>query len=117
MSISVGDVIRVQVCGFAPYGIFVTYKEYSGLIHISEISPKFVHNIHKYASLNEIVCVKVLDIDESKKRLKVSLKALYNDDNCYVGNYLEEGRGFLPLKENLPIWVKETLTSYSKNNN
>lgn len=101
------DVIHVTVTGFAPYGIFVKYEDYVGLIHISEVSKKFVRNVSRYASVDEIISVKVLEVDEKLKRIKCSLKRMYDNDDNYAGNYLEEGRGFVPLKEALPKWIRE----------
>ena len=101
------DVIHVKVTGFAPYGIFVKYEDYVGLIHISEVSKKFVRDVSRYASVDEIICVKVLEVDEKLKRIKCSLKRMYDNDDNYAGNYLEEGRGFVPLKEALPKWIRE----------
>ena len=101
------DVIHVTVTGFAPYGIFVKYEDYVGLIHISEVSKKFVRDVSLYASVDEIISVKVLEVDEKLKRIKFSLKRMYDNDDNYAGNYLEEGRGFAPLKEALPKWIRE----------
>ncbi len=106
------DVIHVTVTGFAPFGIFIKYQDYIGLIHISEVSKKFVKDVSKYAKIDEIICVKVLEVDENLKRIKCSLKRMYDKDDNYAGNYLEEGKGFLPLKENLPKWIRE----YNGNN-
>ena len=39
---------------------------------------------------------------------------MYDGDNKYAGNYLEGGRGFEPLKEKLPIWIKEKNEYYKK---
>jgi len=105
--VRVGDIIRVKVSGFSTYGIFITYKEYTGLIHVSEISKNYVKDVKKYASLGEILYTKVLDIDYINKKLKLSLKAIYKDDTNYAGDYMERGRGFLPLKEALPKFIKE----------
>ena len=101
------DVIHVTVTGFAPYGIFVKYEDYVGLIHISEVSKKFVRDVSRYASVDEIISVKVLEVDEKLKRIKCSLKRMYDNYDNYAGNYLEEGRGFVPLKEALPKWIRE----------
>ena len=100
------DVIHVTVTGFAPFGIFIKYQDYIGLIHISEVSKKFVKDVSKYAKIDEIICVKVLEVDENLKRIKCSLKRMYDKDDNYAGNYLEEG------KENLPKWIRE----YNGNN-
>ena len=111
--INIGDVIHVTVTGYAPYGIFVKY-DYIGLIHISEISKRFVKDVSKYAKLDEIICVKVLDVDDANKKIKCSLKRMYDGDDKYAGNYLESGRGFAPLKEKLPVWIRETNEYYKK---
>ena len=58
--INIGDVIHVTVTGYAPYGIFVKYNDYIGLIHISEISKRFVKDVSKYAKLDEIKDIKNL---------------------------------------------------------
>ena len=112
--VNIGDVIHVTVTGYAPYGIFIKYNDYVGLIHISEISKKFVKDVSKYAKIDEIICVKVLDVDENSKKIKCSLKRMYDGDDKYAGNYLEEGRGFAPLQEKLPIWIKEKNEYYKK---
>ena len=54
----VGEIIKVQVIGFQHYGIFIKClddEEYSGLIHISEISNDFVKDVTKIARLNDII--------------------------------------------------------------
>ena len=107
-----GEIINVVVSAYAPYGIFVTYNEYVGLIHISEISKRYVKDVSRYVKLGEIICVKVLDVDEASKHLKLSLKALYDGRENYAGNYLEKANGFAPLKEALPKWVEMTKKYY-----
>ena len=58
MKYKVGNVVQGKVTGITDYGIFLTLDDgYSGLIHISEISDKFVQNISEYVSLNEILSV------------------------------------------------------------
>lgn len=112
--INIGGVIHVTVTGYAPYGIFVKYNDYIGLIHISEISKRFVKDVSKYAKMDEIICVKVLDVDENNKKIKCSLKRMYDGNDRYAGNYLEEGRGFAPLKEKLPKWINATNEYYKR---
>ena len=112
--INIGDVIHVTVTGYAPYGIFVQYNDYIGLIHISEISKRFVKDVSKYAKLDEIICVKVLDVDDVSKKIECSLKKMYDGDDKYAGNYLESGRGFATKKKKLPVWIRETNEYYKK---
>ena len=71
------DVVLGLVTGIENYGIFVSLDEYySGLIHISEISDKFVQNISEYVSLNEILSAKVIECDEINHKLRLSIKRI-----------------------------------------
>ena len=57
----IGDVVRCIVTGFKEYGIFVKIKDnYNGLIHISEISNSFVHNVSDYAEIGEEIYAKII---------------------------------------------------------
>jgi len=49
----------------------------SGLVHISEISDRFVKDVHSFLSEGQVVSVKVFAID-SEGRLKLSIKRLGN---------------------------------------
>lgn len=100
-----GDILMVKVTGIEEYGIFVLVdKEYSGLIHISEISDKFVRNITDYVTIDEEILALVIDCDEQEKRLKLSIKNLdYKLDGSINP---DKEKGFSSLKEQLPIWIK-----------
>lgn len=112
----VGDTVKCIVTGFKEYGIFVRINdEYNGLIHISEISKSFVHNVLDYAEIGEEIYAKIIAYDKETKHLKLSIKNI---------NYKLDGKdtnesnknGFLPLKEHLNIWINEKLKEINKNN-
>ncbi len=46
----------------------------SGLIHISEMSHKFIKSPHEIVKLNQKVTVKIIDIDIQRKRISLTLK-------------------------------------------
>lgn len=102
-----GDIVKGKVTGIENYGIFLLLEDekYTGLIHISEISDKFVRNVFDYVQLDEVILAKVLEIDESSKQLKLSIK----DFNYRIDDKknLEDKNGFSPLREKLPIWISE----------
>ena len=100
------DVVKGRVTGIEKYGIFLSLNDdYIGLIHISEISDKFVKNIFDYVQLNETIKCKILEVDESGKRLKLSIKNF--DYRIEDKRKLEDKNGFAPLREKLPIWIEE----------
>ena len=105
--INVGSVVKGTVTGVESYGIFVKLNEkYSGLVHISEITERFVKDINTYANVGEEIYVEVLSIDDTKKKCILSVKGLnYRiDENSLVK---ESVRGFTPLKQHLQQWIDE----------
>lgn len=103
--VSIGDVLKGKVTGIEKYGIFVLVENgYTGLIHISEISDKFVRNVFDYVKLDEEIVFKVIDIDNENKKYKLSIKNFnYRIDD----KSLENDNGFGLLKEMLPKWIDD----------
>lgn len=115
MKYDIGSIIKCQVTGIEKYGIFVKVDEnYSGLIHISEISLGFVRNVEDYVTVGNVIYAKVLEVDEENLKIKLSIKGLDYKHNSNSGS-LEQGEGFLPLKEHLNIWIDEKLEEMKKN--
>jgi len=106
---SVGSVVKGVVTGVQSYGIFVKLENgYTGLIHISEITEKFVSDVNKFAKIDENIYAEVKEIDKKNKKCILSVKGLnYRMD--IPRKIHETVRGFTPLKEHLPIWIKEKL--------
>ena len=78
---------------------------YTGLIHISEISEKFVRNVFDYVQLDEVISSKVIEVDDSNKRLKLTIKNF--DYRIEDKKNLEDKNGFSLLREKLPLWIAE----------
>ena len=105
----INDYVSGTVTGITNYGIFLKLEDgYTGLIHISEISDKFVSSIEKMYVLDETIDAKIIEIDEEKKQIKLSIKEFTSKKNKRR-KIKEEGRGFEPLKEHLDGWIKEKL--------
>lgn len=112
-----GDIINVKVTGIQPYGAFASLPDNStGLIHISEISEKFVKSIETFVHVGEYIKVKVLDFDQESSHAKLSLKAIDNrygrrEKRVYYKNprrlIIETPNGFKPLASALQKWIKQ----------
>lgn len=71
----VGEIVTGIVTGLQPYGAFVTLDDGTvGLIHISEISERFVRNVEDYLRLGDRVAVRLLAFEEESTHAKLSLK-------------------------------------------
>lgn len=112
-----GNIIKCIVSGVEPYGIFVKIgEEYSGLIHISEISNKYVQNISDYVKINEIIYAKILIIDKKNFKMNLSIKDISYKMKS-IGKrqkIVETKRGFSTLAYKLPYWIEENLKNNKK---
>jgi len=108
---NVEDMIKCKVTGIEKYGIFVSVnEEYSGLIHISEISEGFVRNVNDFVQIGEEITAKIMEITEVDKHMKLSIKNLNYRDEKMKYKIKESANGFQPLKESLMNWVEEKMT-------
>ena len=57
------------------FGAFVDIGVHQdGLVHISQISNKFIKHPTDVLSVGDIVKVKILDVDKEKKRISLTMK-------------------------------------------
>ena len=113
-NIKIGDNVKGEVTGITSYGVFVKLDNgYDGLIHISEVSNNFVSNLEKLFVTGDIIDAKVIEIDEEKKQVKLSIKE-NNKKGRKRKAIQEKGQGFEPLKAKLDIWVQEKLKELEK---
>lgn len=71
----VGQVVEGKVVQIKEYGAFVELEPgLDGLVHISEIAHKRVTNIADEISIGQMVNAKILEIDEEKRRISLSIK-------------------------------------------
>lgn len=111
----VGDIIQSVVTGITEFGIFVNIEnDYKGLIHISEVSKEFVRDINDYVKLGDKIYCKIIDIDDSNKHLKLSIKDIDYANTGMERSLLDLSEGFDILKDNLPIWMERKLDEMKK---
>ena len=104
----VNDIINCTVCGIEKYGIFIrTDDDYTGLIHISEISSDFVRNVSDYAKVGEKIKCQVLEVNDELKQLKLTIKYLNFKEGYSREEISKLDSGFDTLKKNLPNWIEE----------
>ncbi|MEX2619870.1 MAG: 30S ribosomal protein S1 [Egibacteraceae bacterium] len=71
----VGEFIEGRVTKLVPFGVFVKVEEgIEGLVHISELAEAHVEVPEQVAKVNDTVTVKIIDIDDTRRRISLSLK-------------------------------------------
>ena len=77
---AVGDVATVKIVSFTPFGAFAEIVPGTdGLIHISQISKTKIAQPSDVLEIGQEVEVKIIDIDEEKEKVSLSIRALLED--------------------------------------
>lgn len=72
-----GMILTGTIRNVIDFGAFVDIGvKHDGLVHISELSDKFVKNPSDFVSIGDIVKVKVIGIDNERQKVKLSMKGL-----------------------------------------
>lgn len=88
MALEVGSILEGKVLNIMPFGAFVSLPQgKTGLIHISEVSTEYVGDIKDRLSINQMVKVKVVGIDE-KGKISLSIKQLMLDEKKNTTNII-----------------------------
>ena len=67
--------IRDSVRNVVDFGVFVDIGVHQdGLVHISEICDRYLKHPSEVLSVGDVVKVVVLDVDQKKKRISLSMK-------------------------------------------
>lgn len=70
-----GQILTGTVRNVIDFGAFIDVGvKHDGLVHISEMSDKYVKNPSDIVSVGDIVKVKVIDIDMERQKVKLSMK-------------------------------------------
>lgn len=73
--LSIGMILTGTIRNVTDFGAFVDIGvKHDGLVHISEMSYKFVKNPSEIVSVGDIVKAKVIDIDKERQKVKLSMK-------------------------------------------
>ena len=74
---NVGDIVSAKIVSLMPFGAFAEVMEdVDGLIHISRISTERINSPADVLSVGQVVDVKITEIDNDKRRLALSIRAI-----------------------------------------
>ncbi len=78
-----GDFVIAIVNRIFPYGAFCSLPEYGDLeafLHVSEVAPRWIKNIHEFLHEGQHLVVKVIRADEARQQVDVSLKRVNEEE-------------------------------------
>ena len=92
-----GELVLATVERITPYAAYVKLEEYpdvsEGMIHVSEVSGKWVHDIREFVKVGKQIVVKVVKVDYQKNFISLSLKRVSKyDEKQKMNLYRQEQR-------------------------
>lgn len=87
----VGKEITGTVTNITDFGVFVELEEgIEGLVHVSEISAEKIKTPVGKFNINDVITAKVMNINGKERRIGLSIKRLYiEDDKTLLGEYID----------------------------
>lgn len=87
-----GDVRKGRVTSVADFGAFVNIDGADGLVHLSEISWERIQHPNEVLKVGQEVEVKVISIDQERKRIGLSIRQLQPDPWLKRVEHIKEGQ-------------------------
>jgi small subunit ribosomal protein S1 len=87
--LEVGQLVEGKVTGIKPFGVFVDIDGTSALLHIKQVSQRFIESLEKVFQIGQKIKAVIIDLDEGKGRIAISTRVLENFPGEVVEN-LEE---------------------------
>ncbi len=113
-----GMVLEGTVSNVAAFGAFVDLGVHQdGLVHVSQLSNKFVNDAREVVKTGDIVKVKVLEVDVARKRISLTMKldaAPARRDAPRENRYEGAGRGQQPRRHNDPAPQSAMASAFAK---
>lgn len=78
-----GELVLATIKKIMPYGAFCILPEYNNLeafLHVSEVAPRWIKNIHEFISEGQRHVVKVHHIDREKNQVDISIKRVSEEE-------------------------------------
>lgn len=102
--LKVGDIVTGEVISTKPFGAFIKLESgETGLIHISQISTKYVEKVEDELEVGSTVKAKILSID-SLGKISLSIRAL----NTKNGRKSSGRKSSVDFEDMMKKWLKSS---------
>ena len=87
--LTVGDIVLGEVVAIKTFGAFIKLESgETGLVHISQVSSKYIDKVEDVLKVGDKVDVKILSVENSSK-ISLSIKDAEKNKNTHSANYKE----------------------------
>jgi len=114
-----GMTLEGTVSNVAQFGAFVDLGVHQdGLVHVSQMSHKYITDAREVVKTGQIVTVKVLEVDVARKRISLTMKldaAPARRDGPRDNRFEGAGRGYAPApRRNEPVAQNAMASAFAK---
>jgi len=102
----VGDVISGKVEEITNFGVFVNLLPgIDGLIHVSELDNEYIQHPRKVASVGQEIKAEIVEIDEEKRRIRLSVRRLKEKEEIKKKQEEQEEQAQTPDEEDEAVVI------------
>lgn len=87
--LELNQLVGGKITGIKPFGVFVDLDGLSGLLHIKQVSQKFIDSLEKVFQIGQTIKAVIIDLDEGKGRVALSTRILENFPGEILENFDE----------------------------
>ncbi|WP_449420735.1 S1 RNA-binding domain-containing protein [Phormidium nigroviride] len=74
--LEIGQIIEGKISSIKQFGVFVDFDGITGLLHIKEVSQKYINNLEKVFSVGQIIKAMIINLNEERGRISLSTRFL-----------------------------------------
>ncbi|MEG5032778.1 S1 RNA-binding domain-containing protein [Microcoleus sp. AT3-D2] len=104
--LQIGQLVEGKVSSIKPFGVFVDLEGVSGLLHIKQVSQKYIDNLGKVFAPGQPLKAIVVDLDENRGRISLSTRVLEN----YPGEMVDKMADVMDTAEERSERARKTLS-------
>ena len=104
--LQIGQLVEGKVSSIKPFGVFVDLEGVSGLLHIKQVSQKYIDNLGKLFAPGQPLKALVVDLDEGRGRISLSTRVLEN----YPGEMVDKMADIMDTAEERSERARKTLS-------
>lgn len=104
--LQIGQLVEGKVSSIKPFGVFVDLEGVSGLLHIKQVSQKYIENLGQVFTPGQPLKAVVVDLDESRGRISLSTRVLEN----YPGEMVDKMADVMDTAEERSERARKTLS-------
>ena len=87
--LALNQLVEGKVTGIKPFGVFVDLEGLSALLHIKQVSQKYIESLEKVFQIGQTIKAVIIDLDEGKGRVAISTRVLENFPGEILENFDE----------------------------